>query len=227
MTAHDTYGKALHEILKAQQEGKIDAAQIKQHLALAKLNFDNDRMMEQVSDPRFRARMQATVRTDAYWALNDAGDVVRREVQGFASAHKRPDWQWAVDLTARQDDAWPPPPNYYEGRGYKAYGEPRFDHWVTKDRRWIDLRDPTPETIERSAKQIGISTEALMYKLWPNWVPPSKPLTKEQRREILRPWPEGLREAERMAQAWRVMEGEREQEGAASLLVGEVTAMFE
>lgn len=225
MTAHDTYGKTLHAILKARQEGTIDDARLKQHLALAKRNFDNDRMMEQVSDPRFRNRMQATLRTDVYWALNDAGDVVRREVQGFASAHKHPA-QWAINLTARQEAAWPPPPNYYEGPGYKAYGRPKFNHWITKDHRWIDLRDPTPETIKRSAKQIGISTEALMYKLWPNWVPPSKPLTREQRWELLQPWPAGMQEAERLAEAWRVLEGEQQREEDASALLAEATAMF-
>lgn len=119
---------------------------------------------------------------------------------------------------------------FYTTPNYKMYGRPAYEYLLRRDGSFaVDVRDISDEGIARNAKKLGMSPETLMYTLWPNWVPPSKPFTCEERRALLRPWPEGMREATRLALAeapktWK-MPQEETMDDAATLKA--VTAMFE
>lgn len=49
------------------------------------------------------------------------------------------------------------------------------------------------------AEELQMDEDVLMAKLFPDYVPPSAELTRDEKRALTRPWPEGMQEAENLA----------------------------
>lgn len=73
------------------------------------------------------------------------------------------------------------------------------DYQRAQKRMWCMLPYIEMEDVAEAADDLDMDPIVLMSKLYPNYVPPSSELTSEEKRELLKPWPEGLREAEKLA----------------------------